>query len=170
MKTSHVIIFLAIIGIVGVSSCSKKADDITPIQPLITTTTPVNSVTTTQAGFRVKINGKDYAPDFSYALASFPGDNGYYAVYGLDSKTSDVVALALPSIIDEGTYPINNVNIGIVTVNKEDFSTVNAGNGTVTIIRKTATNVVGTFSFTAYDATGEKKVGLTEGTFNVLIK
>lgn len=135
-------------------SCSKKSDHVTP----------------DAAGFRVKVDGKTYVPDFSYVLADFPGANGYYAIYGLDSKTSDVVAIALPNSAAVGTYAINAVNFGIVTINKEDFSTINGGDGTVTITKKTDTNLVGTFSFTAYDATGKLKRSLTEGSFNVNVR
>ncbi|QHV99564.1 DUF6252 family protein [Spirosoma endbachense] len=164
MKTSRIVILLAIVGIVGISSCSKKSDDVTP-NPTQTTTSSQS-----QVGFQVKIDGKDYMPDFAYALSSFTGANGYYAIYGLDSKSSDVVALALPNTAVEGTYPLSNVNIGILTLNKEDFSTTNGGSGTITITKKTATYMTGTFSFTAFDATGLKKRTLTAGTFNVNIR
>ena len=178
MKTSHVITLLAISATLGLSACSKKSDDVTPAQtqttstpttPTSTTTAPA-ATTTAAVGFQVKIDGKLFAPDFDYALASFPGADGYYAIYGLDSKTSDVVALALPYAVGEGTFPINTVNVGIMTINKADFSTVNGGSGTITITKKTATNLIGTFSFTAYDATGTVKSTLTEGSFNVGVK
>jgi hypothetical protein len=180
MKTSHVVALLTIITILGLNSCSKKADDVMPAQTQTTTTpaqptsststTPTQSTTQIAVGFQVKIDGKLFAPDFNYALASFPGNDTYYAVYGLDSKTSDVVAIALPSTVGEGTYPINTVNVGILTINKADFSTVNGGTGTITITKKTATNLIGTFSFTAYDASGTIKSTLTEGSFNVAFK
>lgn len=159
MKIAQFVSFLALAGLVSLSSCSKKSDDtVTPTQ------------TQTQAGFSVKIDGQAYAPDFAYALATSPGTNNYYAIYGLDSKTSDVVVLALPNTAAEGTYPLSNVNFASVTYAKEDFSTVNGGTGTVTIKTKTATNITGTFSFTAYDVTGTKKRVLTDGTFNVAIR
>ncbi|WAC10611.1 DUF6252 family protein [Dyadobacter pollutisoli] len=157
MKTLQIAVLFAIIGLVTFSSCSKKSDDVTP-DPAAT------------VGFQVKVDGKTYAPDYAYALASFPGANGYYAVYGLDSKTSDVVAIALPNSAVEGTYPINAVNFGILTLNKEDFSTINGGDGKVTITKKTATQLQGTFSFTAFDAAGKVKRTLTEGSFNVNIR
>ena len=160
MKTSRILSLLAIVGILGVSSCSKKTDDsVTPGQQA-----------QTQTGFSVKVDGTVYAPDFSYALSSFPGANGYYAIYGLDSRTSDVVVLALPNTVAEGTIQLTNANFAALTYNKEDFSTINGGTGTVTITKKTTTNIAGTFSFTAYDATGTKKRTLTEGTFNVPFK
>ncbi|GAB4008761.1 hypothetical protein GCM10028808_15660 [Spirosoma migulaei] len=160
MKLTHVVIILTLISTISISSCSKKSDDIVP------------SPATTQAtvGFQVKVDGKAYAPDYAYALATFPGANGYFAIYGLDSKTSDVVALALPTTAAEGTYPLSDVNIGILTINKEDFSTVNGGTGSITITKKTATYMTGTFSFTAYDASGAVKRTLTEGAFNVNIR
>ena len=164
MKISYVVGLLALVGSIGISSCSKKSDDVTPASQQAQTQAQA------QAGFKVKIDGKDYAPDFAYALASFPGSNGYYAIYGLNSQTSDVVALALPNTAAEGTYTLSNVNIGIITFNKEDYTTVNGGTGTITVTKKTATNLIGTFSFTAYDATGTKKLTLTEGTFNVVVK
>ena len=160
MKTARLVSLLAIVATLGVSACSKKTDDVTPAQ----------TQTQSQVGFRVKVDGKDYTPDYAYALASFPGANGYYAIYGLDSKTSDVVAMALPTTAAEGTYKLSDVNFGIVTYNKEDFSTINGGSGTITITKKTATYMTGTFSFTAYDASGAVKRTLTDGSFNVNIR
>ncbi|GAB3962731.1 hypothetical protein GCM10028805_64430 [Spirosoma harenae] len=160
MKTFQLVTLIALIGSIGLSSCSKKSDDVTPS----------NTQNQNSAGFKVKIDGKDYAPDFSYALAAFPGKDGYYAIYGLDSKTSDIVAIALPNTISEGTITLTNGSFATMTINKEDFSTINAGTGTVTITKKTATNIVGTFSFTAYDATATKKRVLTDGSFNVAIR
>ena len=158
MKTSQFFAILAILGFVSFSSCSKKSDDVAPEEA-------ANTV-----GFRVKVDGKTYAPDFSYALANFPGNDKYYAVYGLDSKTSDVVAIALPNTAGEGTHVISNVTFGIMNVGNESYSTINGGTGTITITKKTATNVAGTFSFTAFDATGTLKKALTEGSFNVNVR
>ncbi|MEO6686265.1 MAG: DUF6252 family protein [Dyadobacter sp.] len=157
MKTSSILVLFVMICLAGFTSCSKKSDDVTP-DPAAT------------VGFKVKVDGANYTPDFAYALADFPGANGYYAIYGLDSKTSDVIALALPNSAVEGTYPINEVNFGVITISKEDFSTINGGSGTVTITKKTATNLAGTFSFVAYDASGTKKRTLTEGSFNVNVR
>ena len=161
MKTLRLLAFISFAGLLTLSACSKKSDDVTPSQTQDAT-----------VGFRVKIDGKDYTPDFAYALASFPGANGYYAIYGLDSKTSDVVAIALPNTAAEGTYTFNSTNIGMLSFknNTEEFSTVNGGDGTVTITKKTATYMTGTFSFTAYDATGATKRSLTSGYFNVNIR
>ncbi|MVM35831.1 hypothetical protein GO755_37795 [Spirosoma sp. HMF4905] len=159
MKIAQFVSFLAMAALISLSSCSKKSDDsVTP------------TTTQTQAGFSVKIDGQSYTPDFAYALASSPGTSNYYAIYGLDSKTSDIVAIALPNTVAEGTYTLSNVNFATMTIAKEDFSTVNGGTGTVTIKTKTATNITGTFSFTAYDVTGTKKRVLTDGTFNVGIR
>ena len=157
MKTLQFAFLIVFISIIGLTSCSKKSDDVNP-EP------------SPSAGFRVKVDGKEYAPDFSYALLNFPGNDKYYAIYGLDSKTSDIVAIALPNTVNEGTFPINNVNFAVLTINKEDFSTINGGEGTITISKKTATNIAGTFSFTAVDATGTKKRTLTDGSFNVNVK
>ena len=180
MKTSLLVSALALITVLGVSSCSKKSDDVMPaptttfITPPTTTagsTPPTTATTTTPTtatvSFQVKIDGASYAPDFAYAKTNFPGSDGYYAVYGLDSKTSDVVVLALPSTVGEGTFPINNVNAGLISYNKVDYTTINAGSGTVTITEKTAIYITGTFSFTAYDATGTLKRTLTDGKFKV---
>lgn len=160
MKTSILVSLFAIASVAGISSCSKKSDDVTPAQ-----TQPAS-----QVGFRVKVDGADYSPDFAYALASFPGANGYYAIYGLDSKTNNIVAMALPNTAAEGTYKLSDTSFGLLTFNKEDFSTINGGSGTITITKKTATYMTGTFSFTAYDVTGTVKRTLTDGTFNVNIR
>jgi hypothetical protein len=160
MKFAQFASFLFIGGLLCLSSCSKKADDVTPAQ----------QQTQSTVGFQAKINGNAYAPDYAYALAKFPGADGYYAVYGLNSKTDDVIAIALPNTAGEGTFPLSNVNVAAVNFNKESYSTASGGSGTVTISKKTATYMTGTFSFTAYDATGNKKLTLTEGSFNVNIR
>ena len=177
MKTLHLLTSITIVSFFALTACSKKADDIMPASTQTTTSTPTTATqptTTTQVttGFQVKVDGKLYAPDFDYALAKSPGNDNYFAVYGLDSKTGDVVVLALPFSVGEGTSPINNVNVGMLSFNSntEEYSTVNGGEGTVTITKKTATNMVGTFSFTAFDATGTKKRTLTEGSFNVTFR
>ncbi|RRB00908.1 DUF6252 family protein [Larkinella rosea] len=159
MKASKFFILLTLIGFVGFSSCSKKSDDVSP-----------QEAATSTAGFRVKIDGKSYAPDFSYALTNFPGNDKYYAIYGLDSKTSDVVAIALPNTAGVGTHEISNVTFGVMNLGQQSFSTINGGTGTITITTKTATTVAGTFSFTAYDSAGAQKKALTEGSFNVTFR
>ena len=162
MKLTSLATLLAISATLSLSACSKKSDDVTPAS-----TTPT---TTAAAGFQVKINGTLFAPDMDYALATFPGGDGYYAIYGLDSKTSNVVLLALPNTVGEGTAPLNSTNVGGLTINQQEYTTANGGSGTVTITKKTATNLMGTFSFTAYDASGANKTTLTEGSFNVAFK
>lgn len=159
MKMSKFFVLLTIVGFVGFSSCSKKSDDVAPQEEATDT-----------AGFRVKIDGKSYAPDFSYALTNFPGNDKYYAIYGLDSKTNDVIAIALPNTAGVGTHQINDVNFGVMVMAQQNFSTINGGTGTITITKKTATNVVGTFSFTALDPAGTQKKALTEGSFNVAFR
>ncbi|MVM33819.1 hypothetical protein GO755_27525 [Spirosoma sp. HMF4905] len=174
MKTAYLVILFTVSATLCLSSCSKKSDDVMPAQtttaPVTVQTTPTQSTTQTAAGFQVKVDGYLYTPDFNYALTTSPGDNDYFGVYGLDSKTGNLVALLLPKTVGVGTTPINTVNMGIMTVNQYDFSTRNGGTGTVTITKKTATNVIGTFSFTAYDASGTLKSNLTEGSFNVAFK
>ena len=158
MKSIQYFAFLSFISLVIFASCSKKSDDVNP-DPAA------------NAGFSVKIDGKTYAPDFSYALDKFPGNDLYYAIYGLDSKTNDVVAIALPKTVGEGTFPINDKNFVVMTLNQEQFSTINGGEGTITIKKKTATNIVGTFSLTAVDAvSGQTKRVLTDGAFNVNVR
>ena len=161
MKTLRLITLFSFVSFFGLTSCSKKSDDVTPSQTQDAT-----------VGFKVKIDGQDYTPDFAYALAKSPGNDNYYAIYGLDSKTSDVVVIALPNTYAEGTYPLNTTNMGMLSFknNTEEFSTVNGGEGTVTITKKTATYMTGTFSFTAYDAAGTTKRTLTAGYFNVNIR
>ncbi|GAB4040399.1 DUF6252 domain-containing protein [Spirosoma gilvum] len=162
MKTTQFFSLLAIASVLTLSSCSKKSDD---------SVTPNTQQTQSTVGFKAKVDGaSNFAPDFAYALASFPGANGYYAIYGLNSQTSDVVAIALPNTAGEGTYQLSNVNVAAVTLNKGEYSTVNGGSGTVTISKKTDTNITGTFSFTAFDAAGTKKITFTEGTFNVAVR
>ncbi len=159
MKTAFVKLLVVSVLVAGLGACGKKSDDsVTPAAPA--------------AGFQVKIDGNLYAPDFAYALADFPGKNGYYAVYGLDSRTSDVVAIALPISAAEGTYPLGSGQPGfaLMSTSQENFSTINGGSGTVTIQKKTATTVVGTFSFKAVDSSNSKTRTFTEGTFNVTIR
>ena len=156
MNTFRAVVLVAFVGLLGLSSCSKSNDDVTPQNQ------------EPQAGFRVKIDGTDYAPDFQYALSTMPGKDGYYGVYGLNSKTNDVVVVALPNSAGEGTYTLNNVNLGMLNFGNETYSTIIEGStGTVTIKKKTATEVSGTFSFTAFDGTRTKKRTLSEGSFKV---
>lgn len=157
MKTFRLLSILSILCLTILTACSKKSDNVDPDQGQA-------------AGFKVKVDGKEYAPDFSYALATFPGKDGYYAIYGMNSKTSDIIAIALPNTVSEGTFPINTVNFAMMTLDKQDFSTINGGDGTITITKKTASNLQGTFSFTAVDATGTLKRTLTEGSFNVGVR
>lgn len=158
MKTFKLFAILSVLSITIFSGCSKKSDEVNP------------DPATGASGFKVKVDGKEYAPDYSYALANFPANDLYYAIYGLDSKTSDIVAIALPKTVKEGTFPINNVNFAMATFNKQDFSTINGGSGTITITKRTDMNVQGTFSFTAVDATGKLSRTLTDGSFNVNVR
>lgn len=157
MKTFKLLAILSILSITLFTGCSKKNDNVDPDPATV-------------VGFKVKVDGKVYAPDYAYALASFPANDLYYAIYGLDSKTSDIVAIALPKSVKEGTFPINNVNFAMATFDKQDFSTINGGSGTITITKRTDTNIQGTFSFTAVDATGKLSRTLTDGNFNVNVR
>jgi hypothetical protein len=159
MKTLKLVTIVAVLCLTILTACSKKNDDVNP-DPSVSGA----------GGFKVKVDGKEYAPDFSYALASMPANDLYYGIYGLDSKTSDVVAIALPKTVNEGTFPINAVNFAVMTMNKQDFSTINGGSGSITITKKTATNIQGTFNFTAVDATGTLTRTLTDGSFNVNVR
>jgi hypothetical protein len=187
MKTLHVVAILAISGLFGLSSCSKKGDDVMPATtqttpptttaPATTTTataptTTTTATTTTATGFFTKIDGKDFQPDLVYSRVAAPGIDGYYAIYGLDSRTSDVVMIALPYSALIGTHQLSYVNFGVLSPGNgtDSFSTrVQPGAGTVTITNMTTTNVEGTFSFTAYSDKGVKRT-LTEGRFNVPFK
>lgn len=185
MKTLRVIAIVAISGVFGLSSCSKKGDDVipAPTQTTPTTTTPTTTTatttptqSTTQAtstlGFYTKIDGKVFQPDLVYARVAAPGNDGYYAIYGLDSKTSDVVMIALPYSALIGTHPLSYVNFGALSLGdgSNSFSTrVQPGEGTVTITNMTTTTVEGTFSFTAYSDKGVKRT-ITEGKFSVPFK
>ncbi|QHV93921.1 DUF6252 family protein [Spirosoma endbachense] len=181
MKTLRVVAILAISSIFGLTSCSKKGDDVVPASTQTTpttsttpstTTTPGQSTTQTTSGFSTKVDGKDFIPDLVYAKVVAPGNDGYYAIYGLDSKTSDVVMIALPYSALVGTHKLSYVNFGVLSLGNgsDSFSTrVQPGDGTVTITKMTTTDVEGTFSFTAYSDKGVKRT-ITEGKFNVPFK
>jgi hypothetical protein len=167
MKTLRLLAILTICAIFTLTSCSKKNDDITPDPAQ-----PGQSTDPNAAGFFSKINGKDFRPDLVYAKAVAPGDDGYYAIYGLDTKTSDVVMVALPYSALVGTHKLSYVNYGVFSLGNgtDSFSTrVEPGEGTVTVTKMTTTNVEGTFSFTAYSDKGVK-LTITDGKFNVLFK
>ncbi|WP_460947457.1 DUF6252 domain-containing protein [Spirosoma daeguense] len=190
MKTLHVAAILAFSGIIGLTSCSKKGDDVVPAPTQTTTpttttpttnttTAPVTATTTSTTtalattGFVAKIDGKDYMPDLVYSKAVMPGNDGYYGIYGLDSKTGDVVFIGLPYAALVGTHKLSYVNYGGFSLGSgnDSFSTrVEPGEGTVTITKMTTTNVEGTFSFTAYNDKGTVKRTITEGRFNVPFK
>ncbi|GAB3994396.1 hypothetical protein GCM10028807_32090 [Spirosoma daeguense] len=168
MKTLRIASILVFSAIIGLTSCSKKNDDsVTPSQQGTGTGTTTSSV-----AFSTKVDGKDFKPDFAYAKISFPGNDGYYGIYGLDSKTSDVAVIALPNSAQVGTHELSSISFGSFSKGNgtESYSTVvKPGTGTVTITKKTSTEIVGTFSFTAYSDKGVK-ITLTDGTFNVPIK
>ena len=177
MKTTYLLISFTVCATLSLCSCSKKADDVTPDQSTTPTAqpAPAQSATQTAGKFQVKVDGYLYTPDMNYARTSLDGtgsaggDVKYFGIYGLDSKTGNLVTLFILEPSGEGTFPINKDNLGNMTVNKYDYSTRYDGTGTVTITRKTATNVEGTFSFTTYDDTRQYKSTLTEGSFNVPI-
>ncbi len=183
MKTLRIVALLAISGIFGLSSCSKKGEDVMPAQAQTTTPTTTPTTTTPQTttaqsttlattGFVTKIDGKTFSPDLVYALAVAPGSDGYYAIYGLDSKTSDVAMIALPYTALVGTHKLSYANYGTFSLGNgsDSFSTrVEPGEGTVTITTLTTTQIIGTFTYTAYSDKGVKRT-LTEGSFNVPIK
>ncbi|GAB2555871.1 DUF6252 domain-containing protein [Spirosoma areae] len=179
MKTLRVIAILALSGTLGLTSCSKKSDDVmpvptqpTPTTPTTPTTTPGQSTTQTTSGFFTKIDGKEFRPDLGYARVAAPGNDGYYAIYGLDSQTSDVIMIALPYSALIGTHKLSYVNFGAFSLGNgtDSFSTrVQPGEGTVTITNMTTTDVEGTFSFTAYSDKGVKRA-ITEGKFKVPFK
>ncbi|GAB3952282.1 hypothetical protein GCM10028805_34000 [Spirosoma harenae] len=180
MKTLQVAAILAFSSIIGLSSCSKKSDDVMPAQTQTGTTTgsttaqttPTQSTTQATTGFFTKIDGKEYRPDFVYAKAVVPGNDGYYGIYGLDSKTGDVVMIALPYSALVGTHKLSYANFGAYSLGNgtNSFSTrYEPGEGTVTITNMTTTTVEGTFSFTAYSDKGVK-LTITEGKFSVPFK
>ena len=108
MKTSYLVLLFTVSATLCLSSCSKKSDDVMPAQT--TTTTPGTAQTTptqsTTQPVRVKVEGNLYTPDMNYALTTSPGDDNYFGVYGLDSKTGNLVALLLPKTVGVGTFPI----------------------------------------------------------------
>lgn len=157
---------LAISGAFGLTSCSKKSDDIEP-NPTETKLPDSNT-----EGFYTKIDGKEFRPDMVYSKVVVPGNDGYYAIYGLDSKTADVVMIALPYAALVGTHALSYINFGSLSLGdgSNSFSTrVEPGEGTIKITNMTKTNVEGTFTFTAYSDKGMKRT-LTEGKFNVPFK
>ncbi|MBD2699879.1 hypothetical protein IC229_04480 [Spirosoma sp. BT702] len=189
MKSLHVAAILFFSGIIGLTSCSKKNDDVmpaptqatptTPTSTTTSTTTPTTTTTTsstaalTSTGFVAKIDGKDYIPDFVYSKAVMPGNDGYYGIYGLDSRTGDVVFIGLPYAALVGTHKLSYVNYGGFSLGNgtDSYSTrVEPGEGTVTITKVTTTNVEGTFSFVAYNDKGTVKRTITDGKFNVPFK
>jgi hypothetical protein len=151
---------LCFFSLFGILSCSKKDDTVDP------ETTPP---TTETAGFFTKIDGKDFRPDRFYSRVVVPGNDGYYAIYGLDSKTGDAVMIALPYAALVGTHTLSYVNFGSLSPGdgSDSYSTrVEPGTGTIKITDMTKTEVEGTFSFTAYSSKGTKRT-LTEGKFRV---
>lgn len=162
MKTLRIVAILAISGIFSLSSCSKKGDEVTP----------GSTQNSTTPGFFTKVDGKEFRPDLVYARVAAPGNDGYYAIYGLDSKTSDVVMIALPYSALVGTHKLSYANFGVFSLGNgtDSFSTrVQPGDGTVTITKMTTTDVEGTFSFTAYSDKGVKRT-ITEGKFSAAFK
>lgn len=102
--------------------------------------------------------------------------NGILSIAGTDSSKITTLSFAItPTAAGTGTYtlgPLNAANASIIVGNPAAGwqAGVGIGSGTVTITSLTASNAVGTFSFTltavpGTGATGTKNV--TEGVFNV---
>jgi hypothetical protein len=165
------VVVVALSGVFGLTSCSKKSDDIEP-NPTDTKTPDTKTPDANTPGFYAKIDGKEYRPDMVYSLVTMPANDGYYGIYGLDSKTGDVVVIGLPYAALVGTHALSYVNYGSLSLGdgSNSFSTrYEPGVGTITITSMTKTNVVGTFTFTAYSDKGVKRT-ITEGKFNVPFK
>ncbi|GAB4036252.1 hypothetical protein [Spirosoma gilvum] len=118
MKTANLVILLTVSSLLCLCSCRKKSDDVmptqttntTPTSPGTTQATPAQSTTQALGGFQVNVDGYLYTPDLTYALTTSTGDDNYFGIYGLDSKTGNLVALLLPKTVGEGTLPIERVS------------------------------------------------------------
>ena len=148
-----------LVVLVVFTSCSKKDSEVGPEN--------------TAAGLFCKIDGKDYAPDFSYAYSVF---DGTFGIYGLDSRTNAVVWITLPQKITTGTHSLSGKgyefrgDYTLGTVANEQYSTiVEVGSGSVTIDKITDTQVIGSFNFTGVNNNGTKRT-VSEGKFNVMFR
>ncbi len=120
-----------------------------------------------------KIDGRDFVAGDNLAYWSTFGSD-QYSIYGSASLNGhELVAMTLENTLGVGTHqfaPSDEEKSGwYVTSNSDDYDTYyGQGRGSVTITRKDADVIEGTFSFTPYESDDEvDKVEITEGKFRV---
>jgi hypothetical protein len=124
------------------------------------------------AYFNAKLDGKNYKCSGVYAYATTFSDT--YNIYGVadENSTGRAIYIAIDKSRTEGTYQLNDSkNFALFQdENKVGYrSDYKGGSGEVTITKKTATSVKGTFKCVVQqnpNGSG-KSVSFTEGEFSV---
>lgn len=124
--------------------------------------------------FSCKMDGKDYTINGNALAYGVKWDDAY-AVYGVSNLNGDnVIYVNLKKELGIGTHQMTDSNtFGLVSLQDgTSWSTYwGNGSGSVTITEKMETMVVGTFSFTAYNADDEsEKMAVTDGKFRVVFR
>ncbi|MEZ5084064.1 MAG: DUF6252 family protein [Bacteroidales bacterium] len=131
-----------------------------------------NNQTPTNGAMTCKVNGTSWTASLAVVATD---ENGLLTVTGSDSNAHQC-QVSVFNHTGTGTYSlggsITNPNLGRWTEGlsqNDTYSTmVGLGSGTLEITELTATNVKGTFSFTAKNGAGTE-VSVTEGSFDAPI-
>ncbi len=154
MLFTRMILSLFIIGFVLVASCSKDSSTNTP---------------TTTSSIKAKVDGTSWDGSAA-AVGSFKTNQLLVSGQG----NGMYITIVLYDISTTGTYQLgvltNNHNVNIIEGSKSWLVSPQLGSGTVTVSTLTATEVTGTFSFTAPPSPNTPGIGtktVTEGTFSI---
>lgn len=160
MKTLFQLALISFIGFTILSGCSKKDDD---------NSTPDNNSTPTGNSMNCKVDGNAWSASLAVVATN---TGGVLTVTGSDSNGKQCqVIIFSPS--GTGSYELGNTmtnqSNGRWTGSPDPMDTYSTmlgqGAETVEITELTATNVKGTFSFTAKNS-ASTEVSITEGSFS----
>jgi len=154
MKFTRALVFL--VGITLLAACGKDNDAIDK-----------------NSKFGCTLDGNSYEAGGLFAYATkFDSDNTI-AIYGLqENDTDNSLYIIIP---DEGTTKTYQLGLdkegnGFAVLSKGTFVTsLEDGSGEIQITKVDDKDIEGTFSFTAYDGSGNK-VEVTSGEFKVNIR
>lgn len=136
------------------SSCSDDSDD-QPATPAVGVSWTVDGSNVTASQVQKTVNATDI--DITAAAGS--------------ATSASLISLVVPKTV--GTYTINSTSVADADFTTSTGTTAgfyNATSGTITVTSLTATNIIGTFSFTGtatLSGTGTKTI--SNGKFNVAL-
>lgn len=137
------------------TSCSDDSDDNKPATPAVGVSWTVDGSNVTASQTQKTVNATDV--DITATATS--------------GTSASLVSLTVPKAV--GTYTINSTSVAsadYTSGNSTGGAFYSADSGTITVTSLTATNIIGTFSYTAtasFGGTGTKNI--TNGKFNVVL-